>query len=232
MSAMALPALGKMVGQSREGQVGREHETLPFVPSADDLEEEVGGAGVVGEVPELVEDQEAPLAVVVEPAREAARGLLAAEIEQELGGGGEEDVMAGEHRLVRDVLGDHRLAEALGGDEDEVAAGGEEVEAQGGLDGGAVDARGPGPVEVGHRGEAAEATAQEAAFEAAAGAFLLFDLDEVFEELRRAPAALGGEGDEVVEVRGGVMQPEECEGVREWGHRDPPGGPACVRRPS
>ena len=38
---------GRPVG---EGQIGREHETLSFVPAADDLEEQVGGAGVVGEV--------------------------------------------------------------------------------------------------------------------------------------------------------------------------------------
>ena len=55
MRAMALPALGKMVGQSLKAQVGREHETLPFIPAADDLEEQVGGAGVVGQIPDLVE---------------------------------------------------------------------------------------------------------------------------------------------------------------------------------
>ena len=114
------------------------------------------------------------MAVVVEAAGEAARGLLAAEVEEELGGGGEEDVMPGEDGLVGDVLGDHRLAEALRGDEDEVAGRGEEVEAERGLDGGAVDAVRPGPVEGVHRGEAAEAAAEEAPFEAAPGPVLLF----------------------------------------------------------
>ena len=201
-------------------------QTFPFIPAADDLEEKVGSAGIVGEVPELVQDQQAALAVGVEPVREAPRGLLATEIEEELGGGREQHVVPGKDRLVGDVLGDHRLTEALSGDEDEVAARGEEVEMEGRLDGGAVDARGPGPVEGVHRGEAADPTAQEAAFEAAAGAFLLFDLDEVFEELRRAPAALGRQRDQVIQVRGGVMEPEELEGVREWGHRVPPCGPA------
>ena len=98
--------------------------------------------------------------------------------------------MTREDRLVRDVLGDHRLAQALGGDQDEVAAGGEEVEAERGLDDGAVDGGGPGPVEGVHRGEATEATAEQAPLEAAAGAFLLLDLDEVLEELGRAAAAL------------------------------------------
>jgi hypothetical protein len=226
MSAMALPALGKMVGQSEKARLVVSTRTFPFIPSTHDLEEEVGGAGIVGEVPELVQDQETALAVVIEAAREAPRGLLASEVEEKLGGGGEQHVVPGEDRLVGDVLGDHRLAEALGRDEDEVTAGGEELEVQGGLDGGAVDARGPGPVEGVHRGEAADPTAQETAFEAAAGAFLLFDLDEVFEELGRAPATLGRQRDQVVQVRGGVVEPEEREGVRKWGHRAPPGGPA------
>jgi hypothetical protein len=74
---------GRPVG---EGQVGRQHQTLAFIPSADDLKEEVGGAGIVGEIPELVQDQEAALAVVVEPTRETARRFLAAEVQEELGG--------------------------------------------------------------------------------------------------------------------------------------------------
>jgi hypothetical protein len=44
MRAMALPALGKMVGQSEKARFVVKHETLPFVPAAHDLEEEVGGA--------------------------------------------------------------------------------------------------------------------------------------------------------------------------------------------
>ena len=161
----------------------------------------------------------------MEPTREAAGGLLAAEIEEELGGGREQHVVPGQHRLVGDVLGDHRLAEALGRDEDEVVAGGEEVEVERRLDGGAVNPGRPGPVEGVYRGEAADPTAEETALEAAAGAVLLFDPDEVLEELHRTPAALGRQGDEIVQVRGGVMEPEEFEGVREWGHREPPDGP-------
>src|SRR5712692_4627606 len=81
--------------------------------------------------------------------------------------------MAREDGLVRDVLGDHGLAEALGGDEDAIAPGGDEVEAERGLDGGAVDARGPRPVEGVHGGEAPEAAAQQrlrGALEAGRGA--------------------------------------------------------------
>ena len=51
--------------------------------------------------------------------------------------------VAGEDRLVGDVLGDHRLAEALRRDEHDVARVLEEVERERGLDGVAVDALGP-----------------------------------------------------------------------------------------
>ena len=74
-----------------------------------------------------------------------------------------------------------------------------------GLDGGAIDPRGPGPVESLHGRDAAEAAAEQAAFEAAARAFLLLDLREMLEELRRTPLPFRGEGDEVIEVLGGVM---------------------------
>ncbi len=210
---------GRPVG---EGEIRGQDETLPFIPAADDLEEEIGRAGVVGEIPELVEDQEPTLAVVVQPAGQTARRVLAAEVEQELGGGGEEDVMPGEHRLVGDVLGDHRLPQPLGRDEDQIAGVGEKLQPERGLDGGPVDALRPRPVKRAHRGEAAEAAAEQAPFEAAPGPFLLFVGDEVFEQLGWTPAPLGGERHEVVEVGGRVVQAQGLEGVRQGWHRGPP----------
>jgi hypothetical protein len=120
-------------------------------------------------------------------------------------------VVTCEDGLVRDILGDHRLAKALGGDEDAVAAGGEEVETERGLDGGAVDPREPRPVKGRPGGDAPEAAAEQAAIEAAAGAFLLLDVGEMLEELGGTPAAFGGEGDEVVQVLGGVIRAEKLE---------------------
>jgi len=38
-----------------EGQVGRYHETAFFIPAADDLKEEIGSAGVVGEIADLID---------------------------------------------------------------------------------------------------------------------------------------------------------------------------------
>lgn len=52
-----------------EGQVGREHEAAFFVVPADDLEQQIGGPDVGGEVVKLVNDEQAAGAVVAEEAR-------------------------------------------------------------------------------------------------------------------------------------------------------------------
>src|SRR5439155_586899 len=77
---------------------------LSYGARAADLEEEVGGARVVGEIADLVDDEESTRGVVVEPPAEPARRLLRAQIEEEFGGGLEEYVVAGEDGGVGDVL--------------------------------------------------------------------------------------------------------------------------------
>jgi hypothetical protein len=133
---------------------------------------------------------------------------LPSEIQQKLGRRDEEDAVTGKNGLVRDVLGDHRLSEALGGDEDDVSRGLEEVQAKRRLDERALDLLGPIPVEVGHGFESAEATASAPAFEAAASAVLFLEEGDVLEELAWTPSFLGGHGDEVVQVGGGDEQTE------------------------
>jgi hypothetical protein len=119
--------------------------------------------------------------------------------------------VAGLDGRVRDVLGDHRLAESLRRDQHHVVGLLEEVELDRGFDGGAIDALRPGPVVVGHGLESAELTATEAALETPASAVLELDARDVVEDLLGAPAALGGERDEVVERLRGVAQAEEAE---------------------
>src|SRR5690606_29522781 len=126
-------------GPLLEREVGGEHEALSLVTTADDLEEEIGVAVIEGEIAELVDDEEALLGVVPEAPLEAATGLLGAEIEEHLRGGGEQHRVPGEDGLMGDVLSDHRLAEALRRDEDDVACRAEEVQADRGLDERAVD---------------------------------------------------------------------------------------------
>jgi len=141
---------------------------------------------------------------VAEAALEAACRVLRGKVEQELSGGDEQDGVAGEHRLVRDVAGDHGLAQALRCDENDVARAVEEFEAERGLDGVAVDVLRPVPFVVGHRFEAADAAASKAPFEAALRAVLRLALGEELEDLDGAAALLGRGSHEVVEVGGGV----------------------------
>ncbi len=100
------------------------------------------------------------------------------------------DGVAGEHGLVGDVLGDHRLAEALRRDEHDVARAVEEVELR------ARPRRRRGRCVV---GQAQSKSAmglkrprrlrRDAALEAAARAVLLLELDDVLEELRSDSSA-------------------------------------------
>jgi hypothetical protein len=116
---------------------------------------------------------------------ETAGGLLAAEVEEHLGGGGEEDGVASLDGGVGDVLGDHRLPEALVRDEHDVVGLFQEVEAERCLDGVAVDGLGPGPVEVGNRLEATEPAAPEASLEALASPVLFTTAAQMLLDLGR-----------------------------------------------
>jgi hypothetical protein len=148
---------------------------------------------------------------VPEPPVEAAGGLLPVEIEQEIGGGGEERRVAVENGLVDGILRDHRLAQALRADEDEILDVAEEIEAEDALDQRPVDRLRPGPVEIGHGLEAAEAGALEAAFEAPARAVLQFGAREGFEQRDRGPAVLRRAGQQVIEILGDAREAEPAE---------------------
>ena len=135
--------------------------------------------------------------------------------------------MSGEDGLVGDVLGEHGLAEALGADEDDVLAAGEEVEGEDAFEGGAVEGGRPVPVPVGEGLEATQSGAGESALDATALSVFELGGDEVFEQHGRAPAFAG---DEVVEVVGGAIESESAEvslqrrrGCFVRGHRRSPG---------
>ena len=99
------------------------------------------------------------------------------------------------------------------------------------IEDGAVERSGPVPVPVGEGLEATEASAGEAAFDAAS--LTVFELvgDEAFEEDGGAPALAGGLCDAVVEVVCGAEEPEASEVSRQGrrrryvvgGHRRTPG---------
>ena len=62
-------------------QVRRHEQGAVLIAAADDLEEEVGGVGIVGEIANLIDGEQGRACVVAEAAFEGAGGLLAIEIE-------------------------------------------------------------------------------------------------------------------------------------------------------
>ena len=73
--------------------------------------------------------------------------------------------MAGEDRLVQQVLRQHGLAEPLGGDQDDILALRDEVEREDPVDGGPVQVLRPVPFEICEGFEAAEARRLQLPFE-------------------------------------------------------------------
>jgi hypothetical protein len=74
------------------------------VAPADDLEEEVGGVGVIGQVADLVDREKARSEIAAEPVLQGAGGLLPGEIEDQIGGGEKGGRVAGEDRFVDQVF--------------------------------------------------------------------------------------------------------------------------------
>ena len=171
--------------------------------------------GIVGEVANLIDGEQGGACVVAEAALEGAGGLLAIEIEQQVRGGDEARAVAGQDDLMDDVLGKHRLAEALGADQEDVLGAVEEVEGEDAFERGPVERGRPVPVPIGDRFEAAETGGGEPAFDTAAPASSSSVGDEVLEQHGGTPAQAGGAGDTVVEVVGRAREPEASEVTRQ-----------------
>jgi hypothetical protein len=128
--------------------------------------------------------------------------------------------MPGQDRLIDEILGKHRLPQAVRRDKDDVLAFGQEVEREDAVDRGPMNLFGPVPLEVGHRFEAAEARVSQPALHALSRPGVEFGLDKVFEQDDRAPALLCGARDEIIQLVGGVEEAEVPEvitqGRRDW----------------
>ena len=171
-----------------------------LVAATDDLKEQVGGVGVVGQVADLVNARELRTRVGAQPPFERARGVLAVRSRSR-----SEAVMKSAEWPARtawwtQILGEHGLAEALGGDQDDILALGDEVEREDALDGRPMDLLRPGPFEIGHRFEAAEARRLQPAFDARRARASSSACDEGVEQDDRTPALLRRARDEIIEV--------------------------------
>ena len=129
----------------------------------------------------------------------AQRGIAVqgCEVAEQLAGGGEQRGVAGDQRLMGDVLRQHGFTGAVLTDQDHVGGIVEKVERHQRLDGGAVAALRPVPVEVAERLEAADMRLLQPPLQAAAGTFALFPVDQ-----RREP----GLGCHFAPVREQAMQ--------------------------
>lgn len=116
--------------------------------------------------------------------------------------------MTRENRLVHQIRGEHRLAEAVRRHDNDVFPLRQKVEGEDALDGRAMDLRRPGPFEIRQRLEAPEARVLQATFDALVEAGLEFGLAEAFELDDGTPALLRGAREEVIQVGGGVDEPE------------------------
>jgi hypothetical protein len=170
---------------------------------------------VVAQVADLVDREETGSQVRAEPPLKRARRVLAGEVEDQIGGREQARRMAGEDRLMDEILGEHRFAEAVRCDDDDVFALGQEVEREDAFDRGAMDLRGPGPFEIGQRLVAAETCVMEPALDAVMEPGRELGVRELFEQDDGTPAFLGGAGDQIIEIGRRVDQAELPEVITE-----------------
>ena len=66
-----------------------------FVAPADNLKKQVGVAIVVGQISELIDAEQSEPAIMAQAAVKRARGLSAAQVQKQLGGGDKQGRMTG-----------------------------------------------------------------------------------------------------------------------------------------
>ena len=164
--------------------------------------------GIVGQISDLVDGEQCWSEIAPEPVLQRASGFLTREIEDEVGRREKPRRVAGQNRLVDQILGDHGLAEAVWRDDDRVLTLREKVQGEDALDGGPMDRLRPRPFPVGHRLEAPETRISETPLDSLPQAGLELSLHQAFELHDRTPAFLGRARDEVIEIAGGVKEPE------------------------
>ena len=135
-------------------------------------------------------------------AQAVSQGSVAVEsrqLSQQRAGAGEQSGVSPKDRLMRDVLSDHRFADAIRADQDGVGGVLEKVERHQRFNGGPITVFGPSPVEVAQWLEAADVSVRQPPFEAAASPLFLFPVDQ-----RLDPASgVGG-----VPVREQAVEPQ------------------------
>ena len=118
----------------------------------------------------------------------------------------EQDRVARQHGGMAEVLSNHRLAQAICTDKNQVSALGQKVQRQSALNDVAFDLLGPGPVEVGHGLELLNLRHPQPAFQTAMSAFGGLGLRQLLQDLARRPAQFGGPRQKVIQLAGNGAQ--------------------------
>ncbi len=167
----------------------------------------------VGQVADLVDDQQGGGCVQVQARAQGRVAVQGCEFTQELTGGGEAHGVAVQHGLMGDVLGDGGLSEPGGADQDGVAGLAQEGQLHEFGDGALVALLGPAPVEVGQGFEAPDVGAAQAPLQGAAGALGLLPVQQGRQP--GLPGAVVPVRQQPVQLQGGSTL---AQGVR-MGHR-------------
>ena len=161
-----------------EAAVGGDHGALLLVAAADEFEQEIGVAVGIGEVADLIDDEELGACVMAQPAAQSGIAVERGEIAKHLARAGEHDGVALDHGLMGDIPRQGGLAGAVWAAEHGIGGFLEEAQLHQRFDAGAVASFGPVPVEVAQGFEAADMRGFQAALQAAAGAFLFFPSEQ------------------------------------------------------
>lgn len=136
---------GERVAPLLEGEVGGDDRRALLVASADDAVEDVRGAGIAGQVAELVKDKQIGARVAAETTLEGGQRFLAEKIGERRGEGREPDGEAGRQCGLREILRDRRLAETGAALQQDILSAVDEVELDETLDEWALDLLGVCP---------------------------------------------------------------------------------------
>src|SRR5262249_31223790 len=210
-------SVGEHLVPFAERTVGGDDRARLLVAARDEFKKEVGVTVGVGEVADLIDDEEARTYVAAQAPAQRGIAVERGEITEHMAGGGKQHGMTGDDGLVSDILGDHRLAESVWCNEDHVAWLLEEVEGHQRFDCRSVTALGPSPIEVAQRLEAADMGFSQPSLERASCTLLLFPIEQRWE-----PSA-GGRflpmGKQAIKIEG--LGPE-LEGIEISVHRRSP----------
>ena len=131
-----------------EGQVRGDDDRALLVAAADDVEEQIGGASVAGDVAEFVENQQVRCDVSLETTRGRWEGLLSEQVGECGVERGESDGVALLEGAQAEVLGERALADAGRSAQQDVLGVLDEVEAEQVLVALAIDLLGVGPLKL------------------------------------------------------------------------------------